>query len=132
MIRIKKICPICNGKIKIDEWSSHVSKCYQFGKDSTLLKLPDEGSTMKFKYFKNMMERPYIVYADTECTLCENHDDEKVSIHKPNSACFYLVCTYDHSKNKLWHHVGEDCITKMILELNTTAKQCIEDRKSVV
>lgn len=57
-----------------------------------------------------MMERPYIVYADTEATLIKTGHESKIHKHVPNSACFYLVCTYDETQNRLWHSVGENCI----------------------
>ena len=83
---------------------------------------------MKFHQFKNMLERPYITYADVECSQCEEVDEHgnTRTKHVPNSACFYFVCTYDHSKNKLWYAVGEDCVIKMILELYKLAKECIK------
>ena len=43
---------------------------------------------MKFKNFKNQLERPWIVYADTECSLCPTGDKNKIDRHEPNSACF--------------------------------------------
>ena len=43
--------------------------CYKFCKEGSLLKLPEPGSTIKFTNHKNKLERPFIVYADTECTL---------------------------------------------------------------
>jgi hypothetical protein len=106
-----------------------LSACYKFSKDSTLLKLPEEGSTMKFKNFKNQLERPWIAYADAECSVCPTGDKNKTHRHEPNSACFYLVCTYDNTKNRLWSYVGEDCITEMIIELNRTAEEVFEDMR---
>ena len=79
-------------------------------KDSTLIKLPEPGSTMEFKNYKNMIERPFMVYADTECSLCQTGDEEKIARHEANSACFYFVCTFDTSRNRLWKHVVPDCI----------------------
>ena len=72
----KKLCPMCNGKIKLCEYSKHISMCYKFCKEGSLLKLPEPGSTMKFKKFKNKLERPFIVYADTECTLEKVYGDK--------------------------------------------------------
>jgi CRISPR/Cas system CMR-associated protein Cmr1 (group 7 of RAMP superfamily) len=56
-------------------------------------------------------------------------DESKIAKHEPNSACVYLVCTHDPSKNKLWHYVGTDCVEKMILELNRMGEECIEDMR---
>lgn len=49
--------------------------------------------------------------------------------HVVNSACFYFVCTYDHSKNRMWSHVGEDSIYEMIIELSSLADECIQQMK---
>ena len=136
----KAFCPICQkpivvkpeneDEIGVDKFRAHLSKCYKFAKDSTLLKLPAEGDTMKFKNHKNKIERPYEAYADLESTLCKTGDDKLIAKHKPNSACIYLVCTYDSSKNRLWHYVGEDCVEQMLLELNRMAEECIADMRS--
>ena len=69
---------------------------------------------MKFKNFENQLERPWIVYGDTECSLCPTGDNNKIDRHETNSACFFfhLVCTYDNTKNILWSHVGKYCITR--------------------
>ena len=58
------------------DYNTHLSKCYKFGKEGTLLKLPEEGATMKFKNYKNQLERPSIVYADMESTLVKT--DHKI------------------------------------------------------
>ena len=35
----KRYCPICHTKIKYDDYRTHLSECYKFSKDSTLLKI---------------------------------------------------------------------------------------------
>ena len=76
-----------------------------------------------------MLERPYIVYADTECSLIPTNNANKVAKHVVNSDCFYLVCTSDHTKNRRWSHVGEDSVHEMILELSALADECVEKMK---
>ena len=82
---------------------------------------------MEFKNYKNMLERPFTVYADLECSLCPTGNVEKIARHEANSACFYFVCTFDTTRNILWSHVGTDCIEKMIIELSRIADKCIEE-----
>ena len=65
----KRFCPMCNGKTKFCEYDKHLKVCYQFCEEGSMLKLPKPESVMKFKNHKNKLERPFIVYADTECTL---------------------------------------------------------------
>ena len=84
---------------------------------------------MEFYNYKNKLERPYIVYGDFECSTCPTGDKERITCHKPNSACFYFVCTYDSSQNYLWHSVGENCVIEMILELDKLAQKCIKKMK---
>jgi hypothetical protein len=89
----KRFCPMCNGKIKFCEYDKHLKDCYQFCKEGSMLKLPDPGAVMKFKNHKNKLERPFIVYADTECTLEKvfdrmgRPDKNKMHRHIVNSCC---------------------------------------------
>ena len=97
----------------------------------TLIKLPEEldgeAPKMKFKNYKNMLERPYYVCADIEATLSPYVDEKaneqekhianvieeyakqgisakirpptrRIAKHKPIAVCLYLVCTFDSSK----------------------------------
>ena len=70
----KTYCPMCQGKIKLCEYSKHLSFCYKFCKEGPSLKLPPENSYRKVKNYKNKLGRPFIVYADTECTLVKTDD----------------------------------------------------------
>ncbi len=47
-----------------------------------------------FKNYKNMLERPFIVYADFECSLIPTERSDKIARHEPHSAscCFVFVC----------------------------------------
>ena len=115
----KKFCPVCQGKVPLEEWHTHISKCCEFCKNSTLLKLPAPGSRMKFKNYKNMLERPFLVFADLESILKrqqqqqqtregEELNSRKVALHKPCAAAFYFVCTFDSSRNFYWEAVGDN------------------------
>ena len=112
---------------------------------------------MKFKNYKNMLERPYYVCADIEAILSPYVDEKankqeelsakiiehyakqnitvkiraptrRVALHKPTAACLYLVCTFDSTKNKLWHYVGEECIINMLKKLHWW---CIEVKQEM-
>ena len=126
---------MCNGKIKFCEYSNHLKACYQFHKEGSLIKLPDPESFMKFKNHKNKLERPFIVYADTECTLEKvfdrtgKPDKNKMHRHVVNSCCYYFVCTYDSSKNKMWYSTDPDCLEQMIKSLFQLSFDCIEEMK---
>ena len=92
---------MCNGKIKICDYSKHVHACYKFACEGSLLKLPPKGSTMKFMNHKNQMDRPYIVYADMESTLVK-YDDEKFNHQDKNKK---KQCT----TNRTHKHVVHSC-----------------------
>ena len=79
---------------------------------------------MKFKNLKNKLERPFIVYADTECTLVKTTDQNKSHEHVVNSCCFNFVCSYDNSKNRLWHSTGPDCVVQVVKELYSLGEWC--------
>ena len=40
--------------------------------------------------------------------------------------CFYFVCTYDNSRDKLYKFEGEECVIKMIRKLRSIGFKCIQ------
>ena len=72
------------------------------------------------------MKRPFVVYADFECSLIKSDEPGILQKHEPNSAAFYFVNTVEPTKNKLWSYVGKDCVSNLIIALNELAKECIE------
>ena len=72
--------------ISNDYINNHVKDCYKrCCEEGSLIKLPEEGSTMKFKNYKNKLERPYIIYADCESTLLKLDDKNgKIRIYYIN------------------------------------------------
>ena len=90
---------------------------------------------MKFRNHKNKLERPFIVYADTECTLEKVYDrtgrPDKNQMHRHivNSCSYYFVCTFDSSRNKMWCSTDPDCVEQMIKSLFELSQECIEEMK---
>ena len=126
----KEFCPYCHGHVDTQEFRKHLSDCNKRCEIAgSLLKLPTEGSVMKFKNFKNKLQRPFIVYADTECTLVKTNDPNKIHEHVVNSCCFHFVCSYDSSKNKLWHSTDPDCFIQMVQELYKLGEWTIEEMR---
>ena len=76
-----------------------------------------------------MLERPYIDYADNECSRIPTNDANNVAKHVATSACFYFVNTCDHPQNSMWSHDGEDSVYELIIELSAQTDQCIEKMK---
>ena len=101
-------CPICKCSIKLKEFDKHISKCKKLSLhalgDSTIVTLPEIRNgivpVMKFTNHKNKLMRPYIVYADPECSLIPSIDPNKIATHVPNSADNYLVCSLDETQYK--------------------------------
>ena len=128
-----KFCPYCHKNVREEDFhTKHIRDCYKRAcGDGSLLKLPEEGKTMKFKNYKNMLERPFIVYCDTESTLeklqevSEDKKSEKIHKHVTNSCCYYFVCNFDPTRNVLKTFEGPDCIQEMIVELKELADKCV-------
>ena len=104
----KKYCPYCQKLYAFEKFNNHIKTCFNEHLEDNIVKLPDPGSKMKFKNYKNMLERPFIVYADCESTLkkikkyIKSHGvitTEFINKHIVNSCCFYFVCTFDSSRN---------------------------------
>ena len=133
----KRFCPYCDKNVNAEDFfTKHVHECYKRAcADGSLLRLPEEGAVMKFKNYKNKLERPFIVYCDTESTLQKTNEtackSEKIHRHVTNSCCYYFVCTFDSSRNYIKTFEGENCVEDMIVELKELADTCVlEMRKN--
>ena len=73
-----------------------------------------------------MLERPFIVYADFECSLIPTEMSDKIARHEPNSASCYFVCTFDSSRNKLYTFEGRDCVINLIEQLRLLGARCVK------
>ena len=49
--------------------------------------------------------------------------------HGINSCCFYFVCSFDSSRNKLYDFRGSNCLSDMIKKLIEIANECIEEMR---
>ena len=132
----KEFCPYCNKNINsTDFFNNHLRDCYKRAcGEGSLIKLPEEGSTMQFKNHKNKLERPFMVYADCESTLEKvdrklGDNTELIHKHNINSCCYYFVCTYDSSRNILKTFEGDSCIEEMVIELKGLSDKCIEEMR---
>ena len=121
-----RYCPYCKKNLTVDTvFEEHLLDKHFNCNNNCNIELPAEGAVMKFKNYKNMLQRPYIVYADFECSIIPNDDPEKIAKHMPNSAMFYFVCTYDNSKNKLYKFDGPNCVVDMLRKLRSIGFNCI-------
>ena len=98
-----------------------MSKCFEYAKNSTLIQLPKEDKAhMLFKNHKNKVKRPYIVYADIECSLVPTGLVDKI----------YFVCDDDPTtQNRVWYVIGPNSIVHMLVELAKLSDECISKMK---
>ena len=126
----RKWCPYCKHVIGKEEvYEEHLTRRHFDCHNNCNLVLPEEGSTMKFKGYKNMLERPFIVYCDFECSLVKTEMSDKIAQHEPNSAAAYFVCTFDSSRNKYYKFEGKDCVVNLIEQLRLLANRCVEEQR---
>ena len=95
----RRYCPYCQKCILDKKFDSHISSCFNIAKEGRILKMPEKGEVMTFKNYKNTLERPFIIYADTEATNVKLDDKNKLTKHIVNSCAYYFVCTFDKSRN---------------------------------
>ena len=93
------------------------------------LELPEEGATMRFKNHKHMLERPFIVYCDFECSLIPTDMSDKIALHTPNSAAAYFVCTFDYSRNQYYKFEGRDCVQNLLEQLRLLGTRCVKEQQ---
>ena len=91
------------------------------------ISMPKPYSTMTFKNYRNMWQRPFIFYADFECSIIPNKDPNTIAKHVANSAMFYFVCAYDSSRNKLYTFEGPNCVAEMIVKLRKISWDCANE-----
>ena len=126
----RAFCPYCNKVIGADEiYEEHLMRKHYDCHNNCNLTLPEEGSTMKFKNFTNMLERPFVVTCDFECSLVKTEMSDNIARHEPNSAAAYFVCTFDSSRNKYYKFEGRDCVLNLIEQLRLLATRCIEEQR---
>ena len=112
----RKYCPFCKTTVKCCDqtFEEHLMSKHYSTTNNCNLEMPEEGSSMKFKNYKDTMERPFMVYADWECSLLKTHEEGKTHRHKANSCGFYVLCTFDDSRNKYYEFKGDDCTSEML------------------
>lgn len=125
----KRFCPFCESKVHLDKFDRHIGSCYNISKEGSILKMPEEGATMKFKNYKGMIERPFLVHWDSEATLVKTNDEHKIHKHIGNSCCYHFTCSFDSKRNYLKSFVGENCFVDMIKELTELEEECYKEMR---
>ena len=126
----RHFCPWCNKVMQKDEiYEEHLMRKHYDCHNNCNLVLPPAQESMKFRNFKNMLERPFIVTCDFECSLIKTEMSDKIARHEPNSAAAYFVCTFDSSRNKYYKFEGRDCVLNLIEQLRLLASRCVEEQR---
>ena len=100
----------------VNEFQIHYQTCHKVALEGTQIKMPEPGDTTKFTNHKNKIVRPFVVYADMECTLRANNDTKKICYHKPKTCAYRFVCTFDESRNFSKSFKGASCVKDMVLD----------------
>ncbi|EZA51362.1 hypothetical protein X777_10000 [Ooceraea biroi] len=90
---------------------------------------PSEDKLLTFRNFKRKERAPFVVYADLECTLEKNEDEEGTANtgayqrHRAFSVGYYVRCAYDESLSAYRSHRGEDYVPWFVGELGDLARR---------
>lgn len=98
-----EFCPPCCKGVKCVEESleDHLMTKHFSTTNNCNLQLAEEGATMKFKSFKDMMIRPYMVYSDFECSPINNDGEEgRQDARAPAKLGSLLFSMHPRSKQK--------------------------------
>ena len=137
----KLMCPYCSKMVCCNDFDKHIKECYKKATtEGALIKLPEKGSVMKFKNYKNMMRRPFSFICDLESTLVKNMikklkkkgkeaNTQILHEHRPNSCCYYFMCSFDSSRNELRVFQGENCVRDMIIEMYNKNEELLKEMR---
>ncbi|CAD6242833.1 GSCOCG00012641001-RA-CDS, partial [Cotesia congregata] len=89
------------------------------------MELPNkENKILKFTKFQYKDTVPFIVYADLECMLEPQGDDENnTQKHVPHSIAFYCHCTYNDKLSKFEINRSPSCIEWFVKKLQFLASE---------
>ena len=95
--KIKAVVHIVINQLIIEE---HLFKTDVDTKHTCKIQVPQEGDQMALRKYSNLLELPFMVYADLESSLTPTGEAQTIHVHKANSAWCYFVCTFYSSRNK--------------------------------
>ena len=110
--------------------NKHLEYCSKY--KAVKIKMPEEGTILKFKNYDRREKVLFIVYADFECFIkplqsCDPDDKESYTKqyqkHEPSSFCYYIKC-FDNEvyELKLVSYTGEDAAHKFVEMLEEDIK----------
>lgn len=112
------ICDYClNHFSQESKLEAHVKICSNF--EPVRVSPPKKSNAiLKFSNYKALLKKPYAVYGDFECftrEIASCEPDPRLSFtnvcqkHEPYSVAYYVVCSFDESKNRFRSYRGPNC-----------------------
>ncbi|RLU20283.1 hypothetical protein DMN91_006890 [Ooceraea biroi] len=107
--------------------TAHTVDCGRIN-DCAIILSSEDDKLLAFRNFKRKERAPFVVYADLECTLEKNEDEEGTAKtgayqrHRAFSVGYYVSCAYDES-SAYRSRRGEDCVSWFVGELSELARR---------
>ena len=109
---------------KADVRADHLKSCMMSNPDSAQM---TERTHLKFESYGKTQRLPYVMYADTECFLSPDENNDKVTNHTPCAIGLLLVSHPDMKAEPLsipyTTFTGKDCMLKACEFIEDIAKQ---------
>ena len=134
----KNFCRYCLINFSTPEvLKTHTQTCLAInGKQA--IQMPQKGSFITFKNYKNQLPAPFVIYADFECLtekVSEVKTDklEKIQSHVPCGFGYKVVCCYDqkYTKNTVIYR-GADCVDVFLQDIKREVDECLKIKQTVV
>ena len=107
--------------------------------DYCYVEMPEEyNKTLKYNEGEKFMKLPFIIITDLECLLekmntCHNNPEKssttKINKHTPSGYSLFTHCSFDGTKNKLYHYRGKNGMKNFCLDLREHATKIIKYKK---
>ena len=97
-----------------------------------------DNNIIKYNQGEKSIKLPFVVCADLKCLLekmstCQNNPNgsstTEIIKHVPSSYSLFTHCSFDKTKNKLYHYRGKDCMKKFCKDLREHTTKIINYEK---
>ncbi|XP_053592981.1 uncharacterized protein LOC128667344 [Microplitis demolitor] len=113
-------CDRCFNHFKLEKsFEDHKKDCFALNKFHMTFPT-EENKILKFKNYQYKDIVPFVVYADLECTL-EPQKNDNSDKHIPHSIAFYRFCSYNNNLSKFELNRSQTCIEWFVKKLECLA-----------
>ncbi|XP_053592969.1 uncharacterized protein LOC128667335 [Microplitis demolitor] len=113
-------CDRCLNRFKLEKsFEDHKKDCFTLNKVHMTFPT-EENKILKFKNYQYKDIVPFVVYADLECTL-EPQKNDNSDKHIPHSIAFYRFCSYNNNLSKFELNRSQTCIEWFVKKLECLA-----------